>query len=91
MTTTAKNLTHAQIRALRSEAEQAGDAMQIAVCDLAMEDGAEALTQAQIYAGERDYTGADVRGDDQRRLNGMTQDEAREECARVIAATESQS
>lgn len=90
MTTTAKNLTDAQIRALRSEAVQAGDPMQIAICDVALEDGAEALTRVQIGAGERDYSGGGISASEQRRIYDMTQGEAREECARVIAAAEAQ-
>ena len=74
MTTTAKNLTNDQIRALRSEAAQAGDSMQVAICDVALEWGAKALTQAQIDAGERDY--CDLRGAARAKIHSMTHEEA---------------
>jgi hypothetical protein len=60
MTTTTKTVTTAQIRALRTEAAQAGDQAQVEICDRAL-DGDEAavaecarvIAAAQAMADEQ--------------------------------------
>lgn len=86
MTTTADNITDAQIQTLRAEAAQHRDWVQVAVCDVAMAtsptddipescDGHFAALEATgIIPG---HIGADLA--------------ARAECARVIADAEAQS
>lgn len=74
--TTATNITTAQIRTLRSEAEQAGDLRMAMICVLAIGgtdalDGADAGTEADILLTE-----------------GRTQDWARTQCARAISAAQ---
>ena len=64
-----RTVTDAQISALRAEAAESGDIMQAAVCDVALANGATALTPAQIRAGERDYSGGGLARADQRRIN----------------------
>jgi hypothetical protein len=83
-----RHITLGQIRGLRDAAAEAGDILQMAICDVALESGAEALTQAQIAADERDYSGGGMRREDQRRINGMDQAEALAECARVLMVRE---
>jgi len=63
-------ITDRQINALRSEAAIAGDSLQIAICDLALDPDVARL----------------VDPDERTTLVIMTQDDAREECERVIAA-----
>lgn len=70
MTTT---VTDRQIRTLRAEADAAGDLAQAMICALAL-GGPDAL------AGAEPGTEAD-----RLLLTGISQDEARAECARVIA------
>lgn len=79
MTTTTRNITDAQMRALRNEAAQAADFVQVAICDLAL-DGT---------FNRDDYTTLDRAESD--RVAGMTQDDAIAECARVIAETAARS
>lgn len=67
-----------QIRILRKEAAQAGDADQIAICDLALEGEIDV----------DDYTG--LSRELSSKLRSMTSAEARIECARVIAAARAQ-
>jgi len=90
MATTERSITPEQIRALRSEAARAGDVYQIAICDVALEPGATALTQAQIQAGERDYSGGGLPVDQQREINSMTHEEAVARCVEAIRAAEAQ-
>ena len=71
--TTTDTITNRQIRTLRAEAGAAGDLAQVAICVLAL-GGPDAL------AGAEPGTEADLL-----LSTGMSQDEARAECARVIA------
>lgn len=76
--TTTENITDRQIRILRAEAAAAGDPDQIAYCDLAL-DGEIDLD---------DYTGLDR--ETIAALRNMSQEDARAECAQVIAAARAQ-
>lgn len=71
-------ITDNQIRALRSEALDAGDLRQAMICDLAL-GGPRALRQSDGSAPDPGTEAAELLEE------GMTQDEARAECARVIA------
>jgi len=77
MTTTAQTISNSQIRSLRSEAAQAGDEVQVIICDIAlngrldMDDYDMSISPAKI-AG----------------LRAMTQEEALVECADAISASE---
>jgi hypothetical protein len=72
MTITAKTISEQQIKALRSEAVQAQDFDQVAVCDLALEGEIDT----------DDYTV--LSGHMASRLRGMSRDEAYAECAQAI-------
>ncbi len=78
----ATTITDEKIRALRGEAEKAGDLRQAMICVLAL-GGSRAL---------RGHDGGPDAGTDAYDLleEGMTQDEAREECERVIAGAAAQ-
>jgi len=78
MTTAAATITNKQIRALKAEAATAGDLAQVMICDLAI-------------GGPAALTGAEPGTEADRLLStGMSQDEAREACADVIADAEAQ-
>lgn len=78
MTTTIRNITETQMRALRNEAGEASDYVQVAICDLALDGSFD----------RDDYTTLDRAESD--RVAGMTQDDAIAECVRVIAQSEAQ-
>lgn len=80
--------TNEQIRRLRSDSAETGDVFMVAVCDVALEEGAGPLTQEQIAAGERDYSGGGLNAQDQRRVNAMTHDEALALCVEAIRRRE---
>ena len=85
--TTAKNVTDAQIRALRSEAAQAGDVAQTVICDLATGDlDLDGDKSASRLAQVVDTYPALTR-DECRRIADMSEDEARAECARVLSSS----
>ena len=76
--TTAATITDQQIEALRAEAAAAGDLEQAAICDWAL---------GHADAGdieERDT----LEPSEQARVLAMTPEQARAECARVIAAAD---
>lgn len=74
----AAELDDGLIRGLRSDAAAAGDCDQIAICDLALDGEIDA----------DDYTG--LSRELNRRIRSMSADEARVECAEVIAAARAQ-
>ena len=79
--TTTENVTEKQIRALRRESAEAGDFLQVAICDVAI-DGPINLS---------DYTTLDdVPAAKLAWLRSMTRREAEAECVRVIADAEAQ-
>ena len=70
-----ETVTNDQIRALRSEADAAGDLVQAAICDVVLGEWLPATTRPlEAHA----------------RIKAMSRDEARAECARVIADAEAQ-
>lgn len=69
--TTHYDITDAQIRDLREGADQAYDREQVAICDIALGFAHDATPEMTTADG--------------RRIIDMTQDEARAECARVLA------
>ena len=79
-TTTAKNLTDAQIRTLRSEAGEHSDLETVMVCDLALMPRADAQLDPDEYTG---YS-----RDEWRRGASLTRDEARARVAEVISDAE---
>jgi hypothetical protein len=79
MTTTTKNLTDTQISKLRTAAGQAGDFVQVAICDLAIDGGSLSVD---------DYTTIDPSDWRKRDLSHMTQQEAYLACADAIADAE---
>lgn len=72
--TTSETVTVAQIRALRAEAVEARDYVMAAICDRAGDLGANWIDM--------------LRGRDLARVQAMSEEEARAECARVIAEAE---
>lgn len=70
-------ITDDQIRALAHEASKAGDGEQYVICQ-------RALTTDDAWDHD-DWTGGGESAAFYHRLADMTQDEARAECARVIA------
>ncbi len=79
--TTPDTLTDEQIEALRAEAAAAGDTAQRVICCIAL-DGRQDADGVDIL----DYEDVTLRT----ALQDMTQDDARAECARVIADGEAQ-
>lgn len=82
-------VTDAQIKALRGEAAEAGDVAQRILCDIAL-DGEDSLYDEECLDadGRPDYSGGGHSRGELRAIEEalrMTQDEARAECARVIA------
>ncbi len=76
MTKTAPDtITDMQIRALRREAQDAGDWAQAAICGVALDDLGDNFGLARA---------------DARRIKSMTYAQARAECARIIADAEAQ-
>jgi hypothetical protein len=75
-TIAAATITNQQIRALRTEAAKAGDLMQVAICERAL--------------GWMWIEVTNLSTDEDRRVQGLTVDEARAECARVISAAQAQ-
>lgn len=75
---TTKSITTRQLSVMRSEAYQAGDYVQGAICDLAIYGSFDA----------DDYTCLD--DCESRRVARMTQDDALAECVRVINAAQAQ-
>ena len=71
---TFKSITNSEISRLRAEAVVAGDYIQIAICDLAL-NGGEIDCDDYAAINPRDF---------RRRLSGMTQDEAVAICVDVI-------
>lgn len=79
-TTTAATITNQQIRALRTEAAEAGDLLQVAICDWALgEVDADDIAERDVLDPA-----------DRSRVLAMSVHEARVACARVIAAAEAQ-
>jgi len=83
-TTTALTITDEQIEALRQEAGQAGDCLQVMVCDIALADG---LTE--IVDPGRHRSALEALGIIPEHIGADMQ--ARAECASVIAEAEAQS
>lgn len=75
--TTLKTLTYSKIRALRSEASEAGDMAQVWICDIALDE-------------EADPTDYNVSLRDRRWIRKMDRDEALKEIVRVIRDAEGQ-
>lgn len=78
MTTTARNVTEAQLSQLRSEAAEAGDFVQVAMCDLALDGSID---------GD-DYT--TLSREETRRVTSMSQAEAVQACVEAICSAEAQ-
>ena len=82
--TTIETLTDTQIQALRAEAREAGDTLQVVICEIALgdanwTDGGWLNDNATGFSpGELDE------------LQAYTVDSAREECLRVIRDAEAQ-
>ena len=75
-----KTITDAQIRSLRSEAQEAGDWDQVVLCSHALEG-----------EGELDPNNYSVlEGSRWPHLRGLTVEQAREKCARVICEADDQ-
>jgi|GEM_PF-4099595 len=72
---TAKSITEAEISCLRDEAVQAGDSVQVAMCDLAIDGGSLSVD---------DYTTIDIRDWKRHNLGSMTQAEAVQACVDAI-------
>lgn len=82
-TTLTTTVTDEQIRALRTEAGEAGDGEQVVICERALATDAEWDTD--------EWTGGGERPEFYRRLATLSQADARLECARVIAEAGEQS
>lgn len=71
-------VTDEQIKALATEAADFGDDMQVLICTVAIEGAIDSYEDRFGGGGHR------VTRDQIERLEAMTQDDARAECARVI-------
>ncbi len=87
MSTTASNLKDSQIETLRREAREHGDDAQDVICTIALEG---ALGGAAGFEERFGGGGLRLSSRDMDRVVSMTQDSARTECARVIAAAEAE-
>ena len=74
-TLTAANITEAEIRTLRHEASDAGDAAQLIICDVALGEAEHDLADYALAPHERIAARAAL---------DMTQDEAQAACAAAI-------
>ena len=69
---TARSITHEQIRSLRNAASSAGDSLQAAICDLAIDGTIDTDDWTVLEASEV------------RRLRNMSQDDAVAACVEAI-------
>lgn len=81
--TTTKAVTVPQIEALRNEARQAGDALQVIVCDIALDEH-DGSTADDYVLDRHEATRLAA-------TLAMTQEQAWAECVRVIRDAEAQS
>lgn len=77
-------ITDKQIKSLKVEAHEAGDDMQELVCTIALEGAIESYEERFGGGGWR-LSAAQIK-----RLEGMSEDQARAECERVIREAQAQ-
>ena len=80
-------ITDSQIRTLRAEADTAGDIVQAVICRVALDD-LECSDAEADEDGLPDYSGGGHSAEEMRQIHRalrLSIDEARAECARVIA------